>query len=174
VTRLAPLPAEALDADQRALRESVTTSRGLAVGPGTALPGPFEAWLRAPRPGLAAARLGEALGAARDIDPAARELAILVVAARYRVAIVFSAHARLARRLGVDPEVIELIRAGEVPPDAACQVADQLVTAGRLDDEPYGRAVAELGESGLIELVLSIGYYMLVALTVNTAGPAAW
>jgi hypothetical protein len=49
-----------------------------------------------------------------------------------------------------------------------CSVAAGLVRAGRVDPEAYRRAVTELGEDGLVELVLTVGYYVLVALTVNT------
>ena len=166
MTRLSPLVV--LDAAQRALADSVTASRGVTRVPGQPLPGPFEAWLRAPRPGLAAARLGEALGETESLTAAERELAILVVAAHYRAAVVFAAHARLARRAGVDAEMVEAIRAGRPRPDSFMStVAGQLVAAGRLDADTYEQAAARWGEAGLAELVLTVGYYVLVALTVN-------
>jgi 4-carboxymuconolactone decarboxylase len=101
MTRLDPLPLRDLTADQRTLRDSVTTSRGLRVDEGSPLPGPFEAWLRSPRAGLAAARLGESIGSAQVLPAAQRELVILVVAAHYRAGVVFLAHSRIARRAGI-------------------------------------------------------------------------
>ena len=46
-------------------------------------------------------------------------------------------------------------------------VATELVTAGRLAEATFARAEAALGRQGLVELVGLVGYYTLVAMTLN-------
>ena len=43
----------------------------------------------------------------------------------------------------------------------------ELVATGRVSDATYARAVAALGEAGLVDLVGVVGYYTLVAFTLN-------
>jgi len=47
------------------------------------------------------------------------------------------------------------------------EVTGALVAGGRLDDGLYARAVAALGERGFTELLGIVGYYTLVAFTLN-------
>ncbi len=99
-------------------------------------------------------------------------MAICTVGAFYRAKFEFAAHRALAISAGVDAGEIEKLRVGELPTftgaeDLAYRVATSLVNLHRLDANTYAGALGQFGEEGLIELVTIIGYYCMIALTLN-------
>ena len=63
--------------------------------------------------------------------------------------------------------------AGEEPDLAgnellAFTIASQMVNQHNLMDETYWLGVQAFGETGMIELTATIGYYCLISLTLNT------
>ena len=68
---------------------------------------------------------------------------------------------------------IEALRIGETPTFAAEDEAAvhafalEAQTARRVSDATYARAVAALGEDGVVDLVGILGYYSLISLTLN-------
>lgn len=175
--RLTELPLERLSAAQRALFEAITGGKRSARGgseayitPGGGLRGPFNALLHAPHVGDAAQRLGESLRFDGVLAPRQREIGVLCVAAHWRAAYEWWAHARIAKECGVEAEVIEAIRRREEP--ALTDPAERLVhdfsrallDQRRVPDPLYADAVEALGEASLVELVLLLGYYSLVSM----------
>lgn len=135
--------------------------------------GPFNAWLRSPVLGEAAQRLGEAVRFESTLPPPLRELAILIVAAKWKAQYEWWAHERIARREGLDEGVIASIKA-ETSPDfsdpteaVVYNFARELLDEGRVSDHLYDEAVELLGEAGVVELVILLGYYTLVSMTLN-------
>ena len=170
MSRLSPLDPANMTPEQTAVLEAIQSGpRGAGVG----LVGPFGVWVRSPAIGQAAQAFGAAVRFATSLDERIKEVAICTVGAHYRARFEFAAHSALALRAGVDEAVVEAIRVGATPqfPNLgqalAHEVASALLQAHRLDDALYARAVAELGESGLIELVTIVGYYCQISLTLN-------
>ena len=135
--------------------------------------GPFNAWLRTPVLGEAAQRLGETVRFESTLPPQLRELAILVVAAKWKAQYEWWAHERIARQEGLDERIIESIKA-ETAPDFSDQTeavvynfASELLDEGRVSDHLYDEAVELLDEAGVTELVILLGYYTLVSMTLN-------
>ena len=135
--------------------------------------GPFNAWLRSPVLGETAQRLGEAVRFEGSLPPRLRELAILTVAAKWKAQYEWCAHERIAKQEGMDNGVIESLKAG-VSPDfensAEAVVYDfsrELINTQRVSDRVYEAAVGLLGEAEVVELVLLLGYYTLVSMTLN-------
>ena len=135
--------------------------------------GPFNAWLRSPVLGEAAQRLGEAVRFESALSPQLRELAILMVAAKWKAQYEWWAHEKIARREGLDERIIESLKA-ETPPDfsnpteaVVYNFARQLLDEHRVSDYLYDEAVELLGEAGVVELVILLGYYTLVSMTLN-------
>ena len=68
---------------------------------------------------------------------------------------------------------MEAIRRGETPsfeqPDEALiyRICTELFDTRRLSDETFNKAVAALGERGLVEIIAIIGYYTLIGNTLN-------
>jgi 4-carboxymuconolactone decarboxylase len=74
----------------------------------------------------------------------------------------------------MDPEVIAAIAARRTPTlrdareQAVYDVSTTLLATGRVPKPLYEAGVAALGERGMVELVGILGYYCMVALTLNT------
>lgn len=171
MSRLSPLTEADLTPEQRAVLDAIQSgprgSRGLV--------GPFGVYPRAPSIGHEAQALGAAVRfKATTLPENVKEVAICTVGAFFHSKFEFAAHAALARKAGVADDVIEALRTGATPAfddareAAAHRVAATLLREHRLDDALYAEARDRLGETGLIELVATIGYYCLVSLTLNT------
>jgi 4-carboxymuconolactone decarboxylase len=169
MSRLSPLTEADLSAEQQAVLDAIRTgprgSRGLG--------GPFGVYARAPSIGHEAQALGAAVRfRASELAENVKEVAICTVGAFYRAKFEFAAHRELAVAAGVDPEEIDKLRVGELPSfkgaeDLSYRVATSLLNLHRLDSNTYTGALGQFGEEGLIELVTIIGYYCMVALTLN-------
>jgi 4-carboxymuconolactone decarboxylase len=138
-----------------------------------ALVGPFNAWLLSPEIGERIQRLGEAIRFGSALPNNALEVAILVVGADWRAEFEWWAHARLARRAGVDAEVIAAIKDGRKPSfsdageEAAYRFAKELLERRRVSEETYRLARERFGENGVMDLVTLLGYYTMVSMTLN-------
>ena len=135
--------------------------------------GPFNPWLRTPVLGDAAQRLGETVRFESALPPQLRELAILIVAAKWKAQYEWWAHERIARREGLDEGVIESVKSETVPDfsnpteTVVYNFAHELLDQHRVSDSLYDEAVELLSETGVAELVILLGYYTLVSMTLN-------
>jgi len=102
------------------------------------------------------------------------ELVILRVAHLTGCRYEFDHHVHLGRRAGVTSGDVERVVEGPdaqgwSPREAAILSAvDQLHETGDLDDERWGRLHRFLGERDLIELVLLVGHYEMLATFIRT------
>lgn len=137
------------------------------------LPAPLRAWLHSPELGSRAQRLGEFVRYDTVLGPIVSELAILVTARFWTSHYEWFAHKRIALESGLDPAVVDAIaeRRRPVLADPKLRaVYDYAVVLHEthLVPEPiHAAALAALGEQGLVELVGVLGYYTLVAMTLN-------
>ena len=167
MTRLTPLTQETMTTEQRRVADKA------AAGKRGRVPAPLLAWLHSPEFGDRAQALGEFLRYDTSLGPALAELAILVTARFWTAQYEWHAHSRLAREAGVAEGVIEAIAARRRPDlddPKAVVVYDYATTmhAERTVDQAlHDRAVALLGETGVVELVGLLGYYTLVSMTLN-------
>jgi len=135
--------------------------------------GPFNAWLRSPVLGDAAQRLGEAVRFESSLSPMIRELAILLVAAKWRCQYEWWAHERIGRKAGLDDTLMESIRKGELPAfnDPAEKIVydftRELIETREVSDALYDEAVKSIGETAVVDLVILAGYYTMVSMTLN-------
>jgi nitroreductase/alkylhydroperoxidase family enzyme len=182
--RLAPLTPDHLDDDQRRLYDTVLSSprgqggaRRLILREDGSLTGPFDAWLRTPVLGGHLERVGMALRTDTVLPPAAREIAVLVVARAWSADFEWWVHGLIARGTGVPDSAIESIGLGRRPEleDAACQaahdVAFELVSRRRVESATVERARADLGERALVEVITLVGFYQLVSGILETFHP---
>ena len=135
--------------------------------------GPFGCWVRAPKVGHAVQALGEAIRFDGSLPENIKEVAICTVGAYYRSKFEFSAHRRLAILAGVNETALDQMVTGENPDLAgdellAFTIASQLVNQHGLLDETYSLGVEAFGETRMIELTATIGYYCLISLALNT------
>lgn len=175
-SRLVPLRRPDLDPAQeemwRALGEGARGAK--AVRPEGFLTGPFDVLLRSPRVGGAVAGLGELLRFESDLEQRHRELAIIVVAARWRARYAWLRHDEYAREAGIAPEAVAAIaegrpaRLGRADDQAVYELVHQLAHTGQVPGGAYAAALALLGEAALVELVALAGYYSLSSFLLNT------
>jgi 4-carboxymuconolactone decarboxylase len=161
------LPAVPTPEQAAVMAEAVAGKRGK-------VPAPMTGWLPNPELARRAQRLGELLRFDTDLSPALTEIAILVCARHWTSHYEWTAHKRLALAAGVDPRTIADIAARKPGPflrdareETVFAVAATLLAQTRLDDALYARGIAVLGTKGMAELVALLGYYCLVALTLN-------
>jgi 4-carboxymuconolactone decarboxylase len=158
---------EDLPAEQRGAWDQIAESRGHVAGP-------FSALLHAPEIARRVAHLGAYVRfESTALAGPQRELAILATARAMDCRYEWAAHAPLARKAGVRDEAIAAIRDRRAPagltPDEAAIVTyvTQLLRDHRVDDKAFAAARERLGVPSLVELTASVGYYAMIACTLN-------
>lgn len=157
-------------AEQQAMLDSLSAGPRQLADPQV---GPFGAWLHSPTLGDKAQALGAVLRYGTSLEPRLSELAILVTARHWMAQFEWTAHAPIALRQGVTQAVIDALRVGAVPvfekADEASlyAFADNLLRHRRVSQPVYDAAREQFGDAGVVELVGIVGYYSLVALTLN-------
>lgn len=180
MSRISSIPREDFTDAQRKFFENLTGGRrgkGVPIesffSTDGRLRGPFGPWIHSPPLGDATQRLGEAVRFESTLPPRYRELAILVVATHWDAAYELFIHEKIARSEGLEDDLIESLKAGRRP--GFHQAADALVfdfsraviAERKVPERLYREAVSLLGEKGVVELAILLGYYMLVSITLN-------
>jgi 4-carboxymuconolactone decarboxylase len=161
-----PTP-ETMDADQRRVHDKIVSGRRGKIQ------GPLRAALHNADLADRWQALGELLRYNTTLTPRQSELAILVTGRACNSPFEWYAHRLEAERVGIEAPVIEAILARTPPAgltadDAAIvQVAAELNAYHSIADATYADALARLGERKLVELTALVGYYTMVAMTLN-------
>jgi 4-carboxymuconolactone decarboxylase len=138
-----------------------------------ALMGPWNPWLHEPAIGKAIWDLTLAMTAGAVLPDKVRQVAILVVGARYNAAYELYAHVAVAEHEGMAPERLAALVAGLKPLDlskeenVAFDVAHALCRGGVLPEPLYRLALATFGQRGTNELIYLVGLYAMVSTTLN-------
>lgn len=164
-----PLPAtrDELDEAQRAVWDRVI------AGPRGRVVGPLRAAIHNAEMAGHWSALGETLRFGTSLGKRLSELAILVTGRRWSAQVEWFVHAGAAAAAGLEPEVIAAIRDGLPPPftqDDDVLVYDYarlLLQQGDPGDALHARATERFGVKGVVELTALVGYYSMVALTLN-------
>lgn len=175
--RLSPISREELKDAQQTVLEAIesgprSTAQDGKPRPGIGLIGPFGAWVRAPSVGSAIQATGEAIRFNTSLPENVKEVAICTVGVFHRSTFEFSAHRALALKAGVSETALDQLVMGEHPDffldeQLAYTIADQLLNQHKIIPDTYAHGVETFGETGMIELVATVGYYCLISLTLN-------
>ena len=160
VTRKDQVPAE-----HQTIFDSIVASRG-------AVQGPFTMFLHSPELAGRLAHLGAYVRFEGSLDMRVRVLAAMTVAREFEAVYVWGAQTGGARRLGVPETTIIAIRENHsrgIPPEDAeiVEFTRQLLRRHRVDDAMAKRMQTRFGNDGFIQLTGAIGYYSMLAMTVN-------
>lgn len=143
-------------------------------GPRGRLPGPYKIWMHNPALLHAADPLGSHFTPGKSsISEREREIAVLVINSKWRSAYPTTAHEKRGAEVGLPAAAIAAIVAGQPAsfPDAREQAVHDMATAlaaERLIPEAlHNRAVAALGHDGVTDIIVLMGYYTAVSLTMN-------
>lgn len=162
------LPApDAMTPQQRRVYDKVVAGRRGSVR------GPLRAALHNPELADRWQALGELLRYNTSLSPRHSELAILVTGRHCRSPFEWYAHRPEAEKAGLAAPVIEAILANERPASLAADdaaVYDYALELNRshsVSAPTHSRAVQQFGELAVVELTALIGYYTMVAMTLN-------
>jgi alkylhydroperoxidase family enzyme len=138
-----------------------------------ALMGPWNPWLHEPAIGKAIWDLTLAMTANAVLPDNVRQIAILVVGARYDAAYELYAHVAMAERGGMSAERLSALAADLKPADlsrgenVAFDFAYALSRGGTLPEPVYRLAIDTFGQHGTNELIYLVGLYAMVSTTLN-------
>ena len=167
--RLGVIPPEKMtDAQKKAASE-------FAEGRGYAVRGPFAALIRSPEVMLRAKAMGDYLRFKSTIPAKLNELAICVTARQWGQSYEWHAHAPLAVKAGLNPDILDAVKEGRRPTkldadeDLVIDFSTELHQNKSVSDATYARALARFGEQGIIDLTAVNGYYAFIAMALNVA-----
>ena len=128
----------------------------------------FRAMLHSPEAAGHLTSMGAELRFKSAIPEELKELAIIVVAREWSSDIEWTAHAALAAKAGVAPEIIEGIRTGKSdvaftePQRTVVSFVQQLSRDKNVANETFAAAQQLLGTRGVVDLTLTCSYYTAI------------
>jgi len=167
--RMPPIPADKLTEPQKKAIEEFKAARSADIS------GPFVAMLRSPEVMSRARAMGDYLRFRSSLPPRLSELVILLTARRWTQQYEWNAHAPLAVKGGLNPDIVKAIAEGRRPErmaedeDIVYSLFDEIQRHQAVSDGTYGRAVAKFGEQGVVDVMGIAGYYTMLAMVMNTA-----
>lgn len=165
-SRLKQLQRSDLDDEAARVWDAIAESRG-------AVAGPFRVWLHSPTFADRAQSLGQLVRDSPRIEPRLRELAILVTARAWDCQLEWTLHEPVAVEAGLTPELIEAVRLSQYPEferddeQVIYDFAAELVYNRFIQERTYAGAFDLLGDGGVVELAGLVGYYSMVAMSLN-------
>jgi 4-carboxymuconolactone decarboxylase len=163
-----PILADQLTAAQRAAIAEFKAARSVDIS------GPFIPLLRSPEVMNRARALGDYLRYKSALPPRLSEFVILLTARRWTQQYEWHAHQPLALQGGLHADIVKAVAEGRRPErmaedeEAVYQLWDELQTNQNVSDATYARAIAKLGEQGVIDALGITGYYTMLAMVMNT------
>jgi 4-carboxymuconolactone decarboxylase len=167
--RMPPIPAEKMTAVQRAAIAEFKAARSVDIS------GPFIPLLRSPEVMNRARAMGDYLRYKSALPPRLSEFVILLTARRWTQQYEWHAHQPLALQGGLAADIVKAVAEGRRPErmaedeEAVYTLCDELQKNQSVSDATYARAVAKLGEQGVIDALGITGYYTMLAMVMNTA-----
>jgi 4-carboxymuconolactone decarboxylase len=161
-----PTPETMTEEQRRVYDKVVSGPRGKIEGP-----------LRAALHNAELADRWQALGALlrynTTLPPRLSEIAILVTGRACESPFEWYAHRRESEKIGIEADVLEAILARTEPPFKASEealvyrYALELNQTKSVSDLTYAKTLERFGERTVVELTALVGYYTMVAMTLN-------
>ena len=164
--RLPDIDPAKLSSEQRAIYDRLMRERGH-------MRGPFAVWLRNAELCEHTLKLQEMFAARVKLERRLLELMILVAARLATAQYAWFIHEPYALKFGIAPDIVEAIRERRTPnftredERLVYDLTMELNTTGTLSEASYQRGMAMFGEQVMVELVSAIGFYAMVAMTLN-------
>lgn len=170
--RMPPLTREQMTDAQRSAADAI------AAGPRGSVRGPYNSILRSPGFMEHCQKLGGYVRFDCPLDMRIREMAALMGARHWTQQFEWFVHVPHAVKAGLDQAIIDAIKAGHRPLRMAHDegiVYDfmiELLNNHGVSDASYKRALDEFGEAGIVDLVGTVGYYIMIGMIMNVARTA--
>jgi len=140
---------------------------------------PFKVYMRSPDLATKVEAVSDYVRWNTGQPPRLTELAIMITARQWSSQWIWRGHYRAAVKDGLDPSVGADIAAGRRPTKMKedetilYNYATEMYRDKAVSDATFAAAVKAFGENGLIDLVATMGYYDMVAMTLITAKAVA-
>jgi 4-carboxymuconolactone decarboxylase len=170
--RMPPLTREQMTEAQR------SAAAELEAGPRGKVQGPYNSILRSPGFMEHCQKLGGYVRFDSPLDMRIREMAALMGARHWTQQFEWCVHVPHALKAGLAQSTIDAIEAGHRPPqmkhdeDVVYDVMTELLNNHGVSDATYKRALDEFGEAGIVDLVGTSGYYIMIGMIMNVARTA--
>lgn len=156
-----------LTGDARRVAEKIVDTR-------KSLEGPFSVWMHAPEWAERVAHLGTLVRFDGTLDKRIRTLAALVVGRHFQAQYVWGIQGVIAAERNIPRSTVDAIRndrSNGIPPEDLEIIAftRQLCAKNRVDETLAQAVLARLGTDQYVQLTTCIGYYAMLAMTVNGA-----
>ena len=162
--RFPPLTMDQLTDQQKPLGEQIMKVSSVGLG------GPYNPLLRSPVLGQRMFDLLHYLRWETSVPLKLNEFAILIIGRQWRSQVEWFAHAPLAIKAGLSPDIVAELKAGKrpstMPPEEAAvyDFVTELTTNHAVSDETFARAKKLLGEQQVVDLTTVAGTYISIAM----------
>jgi len=162
--RFPPLTMDQLTDQQKPLGEQIVKVSSVGLG------GPYNPLLRSPVLGQRMFDLLHYLRWETSVPLKLNEFAILIISRQWRSQVEWFAHAPLAIKAGLSPDIVAELKAGKrpstMPPEEATMYdfVTELTTNHAVSDETFARAKKLLGEQQVVDLTTVAGTYISIAM----------
>ena len=166
MSRLPDIDETKLSPEQREIYQRIMRSRGH-------MRGPFAVWLRNAELCENTLKLQEMFASRVRLERRLLELMILVAARSATAQYAWFIHEPYALKFGISPEIIQAIRERRAPDFTkederlVYDITMELNATRSLSEANYQRGMATFGEEVMVELVSAVGFYVMVAMTLN-------
>ena len=166
MARLPDLDEKRLTPEQKEIYDRIKSVRGRVRGP-------FAVWLRNPDLARHALGLQDLFASRVELDRRLVQLMILVSARLASAQFAWFVHEPHAREQGISSEIIEAIRERRAPAFTrdderfVYDITVELNTTKTASAATFRRGLELFGEQKLVELISAIGFYAMVAMTLN-------
>ena len=166
MSRLPEIDPTKLAPEQRVIYDRMLRERGH-------MRGPFAVWLRNAELCENTIKLQEMFASRVKLERRLLELMILVAARLATAQYAWFIHEPHALKFGISPEIIQAIRQRRTPDFTrederlVYDITMELNTTRTLSEASYRRGMATFGEQVMVELISAVGFYSMVAMTLN-------
>jgi 4-carboxymuconolactone decarboxylase len=158
---------ENLDQDGQKVYDAIAASRGVVGGPWLAL-------LHSPEVAARTAHLGSYIRFESTLDRRLLELAALTAARELGCKHEWAAHIVHGQKAGINLDTIRAVyqkKGAEHFPTEDAQVISyvrEIINSHGVSETTFQALYGRLGEKGFVELAATVGYYAMLACTMNT------
>ena len=165
--RMPRIPEDKMTDAQKAAVEEII------AGPRKAFIGPFVAMVRSPGLMSSVQKVGEYVRFGTRLDRRISEMAALIATRQWSNQYEWHGHYPNALKAGVKVGIIDAIAEGRRPDGMAADeeilydFLMELFANKGVSDATYAKALAQFGEEKLIDICGNVGYYTMIAMTMN-------
>ena len=167
--RFPQLTMDQLDEKQKPLGEQIMKVSSVGLG------GPYNPMIRSPVLGQRLFDLWYYLRWQTSVPTKLNEFAILIIGRQWRSQVEWFAHAPIAAKAGLSPDIIAELKAGKRPSGMAEDEAlvydfvTELTTTRKVSDETYARTKKAFSDQQIVDLTAVAGNYVMVAMLLAMA-----